>query len=81
MGGAAVCWSGGLSPLVRGNQRAQWQALAAAGSIPACAGEPRMRAHEAGRPKVYPRLCGGNPGPGAPDAARARSIPACAGEP
>ena len=49
----------GLSPRVRGNRRdcrrwAKW-----AGSIPACAGEPRALtdAHIGG--KVYPRVCGG----------------------
>ena len=49
----------GLSPRVRGNPRAFNQRAAAAGSIPACAGEPQHChcPHRAGR--VYPRVCGG----------------------
>ena len=49
----------GLSPRVRGNRRGRRTAVGAAGSIPACAGEP-CAAH-AGRPPqtVYPRVCGG----------------------
>ena len=49
----------GLSPRVRGNLGNAVAHLACRGSIPACAGEPRL----VGRPShalwVYPRVCGG----------------------
>ena len=51
--------SAGLSPRVRGNQSFPLVNPAAAGSIPACAGEPHaVRQHQADR-QVYPRVCGG----------------------
>ena len=49
----------GLSPRVRGNPGARVGGVPAAGSIPACAGEP-CRCPKNFRPKkVYPRVCGG----------------------
>ena len=49
----------GLSPRVRGNPAVLLSLSAVAGSIPACAGEPRPGA-ELPRPRpVYPRVCGG----------------------
>ena len=49
----------GLSPRVRGNQLRQQPFLNAAGSIPACAGEPRRYRRPHGATPVYPRVCGG----------------------
>ena len=53
----------GLSPRVRGNPSpaaAQPTAAATAtGSIPACAGEPRLTSSRPGSRPVYPRVCGG----------------------
>ena len=49
----------GLSPRVRGNRRASGFAIPYIGSIPACAGEPTRTHQSAGRPGVYPRVCGG----------------------
>ena len=49
----------GLSPRVRGNLGPAPRRAATAGSIPACAGEPRPRAARPRRPGVYPRVCGG----------------------
>ena len=49
----------GLSPRVRGNRRIVHRCTAPAGSIPACAGEPPGGTCRAGRPRVYPRVCGG----------------------
>ena len=51
--------SPGLSPRVRGNRVAGGVARAAAGSIPACAGEPISLATPAPSTPVYPRVCGG----------------------
>ena len=49
----------GLSPRMRGNPGAGWQARRDAWSIPAYAGEP-LRHHRRRKPeKVYPRVCGG----------------------
>ena len=57
----------GLSPRVRGNRRTTNQAVARAGSIPACAGEPGAGPGTRPWPRVYPRVCGGTrparPGP------------------
>ena len=55
---AAPAWPCGLSPRVRGNPKAQLESAFAAGSIPACAGEPTE--WERGKPatRVYPRVCG-----------------------
>ena len=50
----------GLSPRVRGKRshlRMRWPS---AGSIPACAGETSSPSYPMWRPKVYPRVCGGN---------------------
>ena len=49
----------GLSPRVRGNPALADAVQSGAGSIPACAGEPRpgVPGYRAGR--VYPRVCGG----------------------
>ena len=49
----------GLSPRVRGNRADHITALAAGGSIPACAGEPRSRCRGSQGRRVYPRVCGG----------------------
>ena len=49
----------GLSPRVRGNLGIDVVDRAAAGSIPACAGEPELRSHKSAAPAVYPRVCGG----------------------
>ena len=49
----------GLSPPVRGNRGGQPAAPPAAGSIPACAGEPMPLPARQLPPGVYPRLCGG----------------------
>ena len=54
--------SPGLSPRVRGNPRAYRYTAAAAGSIPACAGEPPKVRCRYGAARVYPRVCGGTLG-------------------
>ena len=51
--------SHGLSPRVRGNLSAAVWSPVAAGSIPACAGEPFPMHNDHVRGKVYPRVCGG----------------------
>ena len=51
--------SSGLSPRVRGNQQPDDGGGGYAGSIPACAGEPRTDDSTAGTAEVYPRVCGG----------------------
>ena len=70
-GTGGVCCHGkrppGLSPPVRGNQRAGVAAPLALRSIPACAGEPRPVGSPANRTQVYPRLCGGTAGRGGAD--------------
>ena len=49
----------GLSPRVRGNpSQAVWR-WRRWGSIPACAGEPRVETQKALVRRVYPRVCGG----------------------
>ena len=50
---------GGLSPRVRGNPRIGPFAVLFEGSIPACAGEPRIEAGTSSLSRVYPRVCGG----------------------
>ena len=50
---------GGLSPRVRGNRAGDISPAAAAGSIPACAGEPVLNMARTERVAVYPRVCGG----------------------
>ena len=49
----------GLSPRVRGNRREIMRRPRRAGSIPACAGEPRTPPSSSPRRSVYPRVCGG----------------------
>ena len=49
----------GLSPRVRGNLVHPFRLPSAAGSIPACAGEPPTRPGAVTRLGVYPRVCGG----------------------
>ena len=49
----------GLSPRVRGNRRVSISGGAAAGSIPACAGEPSIATARTKAARVYPRVCGG----------------------
>ena len=44
---------------MRGNRTGRPDPRAARRSIPACAGEPRLRQTETARYGVYPRLCGG----------------------
>ncbi len=46
-------------PRVRGNREDDDGTGKPAGSIPACAGEPRWCGHSAPRWSVYPRVCGG----------------------
>ena len=66
-GGTSFCGSsgsrgGGLSPRVRGNPGQRRSVDQAAGSIPACAGEPGIRPCNAAGKRVYPRVCGGTDG-------------------
>ena len=49
----------GLSPRVRGNLGPFREKRRGAGSIPACAGEPRGRRADTRGRAVYPRVCGG----------------------
>ena len=49
----------GLSPRVRGNPARQPKVVGRKGSIPACAGEPPVRASRSCDRRVYPRVCGG----------------------
>ena len=49
----------GLSPRVRGNLAGRMKFALAAGSIPACAGEPAPADGECHGCRVYPRVCGG----------------------
>ena len=53
----------GLSPRVRGNPGSAGRPVAASGSIPACAGEPRLPCLYRRTHWVYPRVCGGTPMP------------------
>ena len=55
---ASLC---GLSPRVRGNPAGATSCAFAMRSIPACAGEPRVREYSARVDSVYPRVCGGTP--------------------
>jgi len=50
---------GGLSPRVRGSRRGDLASPNPFGSIPACAGEPRVNASFQTSLPVYPRVCGG----------------------
>ena len=52
----------GLSPRVRGNRVGGVEGDNAAGSIPACAGEPADSNASRRYKKVYPRVCGGTAG-------------------
>ena len=52
-------WRAGLSPRVRGNPRPVSRRYRPRGSIPACAGEPDVRAGPWTPARVYPRVCGG----------------------
>ena len=49
----------GLSPRVRGNLPRKYLRILRHGSIPACAGEPRLYRRYEWHSKVYPRVCGG----------------------
>ena len=49
----------GLSPRVRGNHCVKHNSIGNCGSIPACAGEPRLPCLLAIAITVYPRVCGG----------------------
>ena len=53
----------GLSPRVRGNRAYQWSWNVWERSIPARAGEPALMSREDIADEVYPRACGGTPGP------------------
>ena len=55
----AASASAGLSPRVRGNRGMRRLRLRLRGSIPACAGEPALRAPNSRSVGVYPRVCGG----------------------
>ena len=50
----------GLSPRVRGKLGSGHRRFLRSGSIPACAGEARMRKPWAALIRVYPRVCGGS---------------------
>ena len=63
-GGTATCCTrsrrkSGLSPRVRGNLLALSAPVPQCGSIPACAGEPRLPLAGSQMAAVYPRVCGG----------------------
>ena len=65
-GGAFWMWAllgqvAGLSPRVRGSQRALRYYAKSLRSIPACAGEPTRGQGKRRRGWVYPRVCGGAP--------------------
>ena len=53
----------GLSPRVRGNRRPLIHFADRERSIPACAGEPRIRLGHSAQSEVYPRVCGGTTAP------------------
>ncbi len=53
----------GLSPRVRGNLPGWEGRVNGTGSIPACAGEPWSMVGTGRDVRVYPRVCGGTPGP------------------
>ena len=53
----------GLSPRVRGNPEHRLGPAARRRSIPACAGEPWRTCWRRRSRGVYPRVCGGTPGP------------------
>ena len=59
MGSASSDSGTGLSPRVRGNRRQARRRQARAGSIPACAGEPKSAFAISFAKRVYPRVCGG----------------------
>ena len=50
----------GLSPRVRGIHRPEIKGAVGTGSIPACAGDPRLRPRVLTPCRVYPRVCGGS---------------------
>ena len=51
----------GLSPRVRGNPLSGGRCRARSGSIPACAGQPRLSGSNITEKSVYPRVCGATP--------------------
>ena len=63
MTGTPCARAAGLSPRVRGNRCAAITWDRAAGSIPACAGEPKRRQIRVIGGQVYPRVCGGTLAP------------------
>ena len=71
----------GLSPPVRGSRHLGRGLERLQGSIPARAGEPRMRSRSGTSMTVYPRPCGGAGDTGMRHGPTDRSIPARAGEP
>ena len=71
----------GLSPRVRGNPLHGYGEGCLLGSIPACAGEPRLLISRSIYFAVYPRVCGGTPDAPLSCNIPTGSIPACAGEP
>ena len=64
---------GGLSPRVRGSQPCDRYWMGCAGSIPACAGQPRASRPTLLAMRVYPRVCGAA-GTGSPLARRRRGL-------
>ena len=71
----------GPSPRVRGSHVFDPDALAAEGSIPACAGKPSSRPRIRCGGQVHPRVCGESPHDVAVEPRVLGSIPACAGKP
>ena len=57
--GAGLGGAPGLSPRVRGNPGCRRAPTMRRGSIPACAGEPRVPSSTDDEARVYPRVCGG----------------------
>ena len=66
---------------MRGNRVQPLGWLPAAGSIPACAGEPWPLHQGLSRPAVYPRVCGGTPSPPAGPVGPAGLSPRVRGNP
>ena len=87
MCGGTTDWPGwawaraGLSPRVRGNRLNPQGAPLVAGSIPACAGEPKRPWSSTSAPWVYPRVCGGTSWCMMPSASRGGLSPRVRGNP
>ena len=76
----AAVEAGGLSPRVRGKLPGKQRRAAIPGSIPACAGETTPGSLQPDGSEVYPRVCGGNPRPGAQTRRRAGLSPRVRGK-